>query len=136
MEQLLNLLWLLVALIVICAWLRHRRRVRRSGYQVRLVWQVLALSIVLIFLFYAISITDDLHWDVIAAEASEGARKVKCLASIVAATPCIDFLALLFAIACLFATHKLDTIRRQLSIGLPAAGFHREFSGLSPPPLF
>jgi hypothetical protein len=135
MEKLLNLIWLLLALAVLCAWLRHRQRVQRGPYPARMIWQVLALSIVLIFLFYAISITDDLNWNVMAAEASEGSQKLlKSVVSTNATTSAgIWLFALLVAAVCLNGMRQLRRFEPWYSIGSPDHGSRQNLSGRSPP---
>lgn len=134
MEQLLNLLWVSLAIVVVCIWLWHRKHATHSRNDARLIWQLLALSIILLLLFFAISITDDLHWTAIATEA-EGARKlVDTLASIVSASAFGIFVAsFLLAIASHPGVRKIGIIERPRSIGLPAAGVYQDFSGRSPP---
>jgi len=136
MEQLLNCVGLLVALAVVSAWLWHRKRIQRSPYQSRLVWQVLALSLIVLFLFFAISISDDLHWTAIACEA-EGSRKiVKSLASGGATSSLgVYITAILLTVLLLFAARRVSSVNRVFSIGLPVTGFSQEFSGRSPPSL-
>jgi hypothetical protein len=134
MEQLLNLFAVLVALTVIGGWLRHRRRLQRGPHQVRLVWQVLAISLVVLFLFFAISISDDLHWSVIATEA-EGSRKL--LKNIAARTPAssihVHVAALLVAVAPPLAPGTPEIADPVFCAGSPAAGISPGFSGRSPP---
>jgi len=136
MEQLLNCVGLLVALAIVGAWLWHRKRIERSPYQSRLVWQVLALSLIVLFLFFAISISDDLHWTAIACEA-EGSRKiVKSLASGAAASSLgVYITAILLMVLLLFAARRVSSVDRVFSIGLPVTGFSQGFSGRSPPSL-
>jgi hypothetical protein len=63
MELFLNLLWLLVALGILGvwrgSWIRQRQNTQRNSLA---EWA--ALGCVLITLFFAISLTDDLHYDV------------------------------------------------------------------------
>jgi len=134
MEQLLNCVGLLVALAIVGAWLWHRKHVQRSPYQSRLVWQVLALSLIVLFVFFAISISDDLHWTAIATEA-EGSRKiVKSLASRAAASaPGVSITAILLMVLLLLAGRRVGSVDRVFSLGSPVTGFFQEFSGRSPP---
>jgi len=134
MEQLLNCVGLLVALAIVGAWLWHRKRIQRSPYQSRFVWQLLALSLIVLFVFFAISISDDLHWTAIAAEA-EGSRKiVKSLASRApASAPGVYITAILLMVLLLLAARRVGSVDRVFSIGLPVTGFSQEFSGRSPP---
>jgi hypothetical protein len=134
MEQLLNCVGLLVALAIVGAWLRLRRVNQRGPSHSRLLWQVLALSLVVLFLFFAISISDDLHWNAIATEA-EGSRKiVKTLASKASASPPgLSTTAILLMILLLFVARRISSVDRLLPIGSPAVGFSNEFSGRAPP---
>src|ERR1700746_596666 len=64
MELFPNLLWLSIALGALGAWgFKHYRR----GPQTRSKWlgELAALSCALVFLFFAVSLSDDLHSDVI-----------------------------------------------------------------------
>jgi hypothetical protein len=137
MEQLLNLLWLFIALALVAAWLWQRRRVQRDPFQARLIWQIMAMSLVLLFLLFAVSITDDLHWTELATEASEASPKIlKSIASRgLAIAPGVYVAAKLLAVALGIAALKVSVIDRVFSVGSPAAGFSREFSGRSPPSL-
>jgi multisubunit Na+/H+ antiporter MnhB subunit len=134
MEQLLNLIGLLVALAIVGGWLWHRRCGRRHRHETRLLWQILAVGLVVLFLFFAISISDDLHWTAIATEA-EGSRKIiNSLAARVPVTaPGICLATLLIAAVLLFTARKRDFVDRVVSIGSPAAGFCQDFSSRSPP---
>ncbi len=134
MEQLLNLVGLLVALAVVGGWLRHRTGAQRDRCHTCLLWQILAISLVVLFLFFAISISDDLHWTAVATEA-EGSRKIiSSLATRVPATaPGICLATLLVAAALLFTARQLDFVDCVLSIGSPAARFCQDFSSRSPP---
>ena len=60
MELILNIIWLAIALVAMGAAIWQRRR----------VWIGFALLCVVALLFPIISITDDLHWDAVFAEAS------------------------------------------------------------------
>ncbi len=134
MEQLLNLVGLLVALAIIGGWVRHRGRACHGPRQARLVWQILAVSLIVLFLFFAISISDDLHWTAVATEA-EGSRKMlgSLAARMPAAAPGVCLALLLVAVALLFSARKLDFVSHRLSIGSPASGFCQDFSSRSPP---
>ena len=134
MEQLLNYVGVLVALATLGAWLWHRRVNQRRPYQSRLLWQVMALSLIVLFLFFAISISDDLHWNAIASE-GEGSRKiVKTLACKAAAIPPGQYTtAVLLMILLLLVARRISSVDRLLPIGSPSAGFSEEFSGRAPP---
>lgn len=135
MELLLNLVWLFLALALVAAWLWQRRRVQRRPYQARLIWQTMAMSLVLLLLLFAVSMTDDLHWTAVATEAAEGSPKIfKSVASRAPATaPGVYVAAILLAVALRIARRKVGVIDHVFSAGSPAAGFSNEFSGRSPP---
>jgi hypothetical protein len=137
MEQLLNLVWLCMALALVAAWLWQRRRVQRDPYQTSLIWQILAMSLVLLFLLVAVSITDDLHRTELATEASEASPKtLKSIASRgLAIAPGVYVAAMLLAVALRITARKVSVIDHVFSVGSPAAGFSQEFSGRSPPSL-
>jgi len=67
MELLLNILWMLIAvgLVVIwrTRWIHQRRRSSRRSLQ---EWSAIGLALVL--LFFAVSMTDDLHSEIVALE--------------------------------------------------------------------
>ncbi len=134
MEQLLNCVGLLVALAIVVAWLWHRKRTQRNPYQSRLVWQVLALSLIVLFLFFAISISDDLHWTAIATEAEGSQKIVKSLASRAAASaPAVYITAIMLMVLLLFAARRISSVDGVFTIASPIAGFCQEFAGRSPP---
>lgn len=56
METILNLVWLLLAGILVCLWIRHAPR-RGASRQM----QVASLAILILMLFPVISVTDDLQ---------------------------------------------------------------------------
>jgi hypothetical protein len=60
MELTLNIIWLAIALVAMAAAIRQRKK----------VWIGSALLCVVALLFPIISITDDLRWDVVFAEAA------------------------------------------------------------------
>ena len=74
MELFLNLFWVLVAVIAAATWHSHARRLvkreRRRGW--------IALSCVLVLLFFVISMTDDLHAEVMLIEDSSFSRRHVC----------------------------------------------------------
>jgi hypothetical protein len=83
MELVLNLIWLLLALAAIGLWRlrwthQHQPRTRRQAPWRE--WTAVACALVL--LFFVVSITDDLHADVLALEDSTNARRqVNCLST-------------------------------------------------------
>ena len=74
LEQLLNLVWLCVALCIIGGW--AWQKARSPGGQLHSArLQVVALICLVVFLFFPISISDDLHLTGLAAEVSDASRK-------------------------------------------------------------
>ncbi len=67
MELLLNILWALIAVGVLWAWrtrwVHQRRRSHRHSLR---EWS--AVSLALVLLFFAVSMTDDLHSEIVALE--------------------------------------------------------------------
>jgi hypothetical protein len=81
MELFLNILWLLVALNILLVWRGYWIRQRPNAQRNPLAeWA--ALGCVLVMLFFAISLTDDLHQDVMLFdEVSTGRRHSSVLAA-------------------------------------------------------
>lgn len=80
MELLLNIIWVLIAAGVFGIWRAHwvhqRPRTRRNSLH---EWTAVGMALVL--LFFAVSMTDDLHCQVILSEeSSAGRRNVSCSA--------------------------------------------------------
>ena len=73
METILNLLWLIVTLAALWLW-RFRWLVSRRNPRTRVFLEVIAISCVLALLFPVISLTDDLHPEIVAVDASSGKR--------------------------------------------------------------
>jgi|SRR5579871_944925 len=67
MESSLNIIWLLVAIGLVLVW-RERWIAQRSHTQRRPMAEWAALGCVLVFLFFAISLTDDLHQSVVVSD--------------------------------------------------------------------
>jgi hypothetical protein len=77
METILNLVWLAVTLAALWLWrFRWKGARRKPGHDVRL--EAVAMVCVLALLFPVISLTDDLHPEVIPAEAASSKRAL-CL---------------------------------------------------------
>lgn len=77
METILNLVWLAVTLAALGLWrFRWKGARRKPGHDVRL--EAVAMICVLALLFPVISLTDDLHPEVIPAEAASSKRAL-CL---------------------------------------------------------
>jgi hypothetical protein len=70
MEQFLNLLWLAIALITTLIWRMGWLRERRSGHYAPL-HEAARLGCALLLLFFTISMTDDLHAEMILIEGSD-----------------------------------------------------------------
>jgi hypothetical protein len=74
MELFLNILWLLVALGILGAWrVRWVGRGRDNRHQAVAEWTAIGSALVL--LFFAISLSDDLHQDVILFSESSTSRR-------------------------------------------------------------
>src|ERR1700733_3041777 len=78
MELFLNLLWMLIAVGLLGAWrtrwVHQRHRATRHSLQ---EWS--ALSIALVLLFFAVSMTDDMHSEIVALEeCSTSKRELVC----------------------------------------------------------
>ncbi len=76
MELLLNLIWLVLALVSISAWwIRWLPRSRGRPHRCDLLRGALGLTCVLVLLFFAISLTDDLHAVPAVAEEANSSRR-------------------------------------------------------------
>jgi hypothetical protein len=67
MELLLNLLWLLVAAALVCVW-RTQWVNQRRGTDRRHLQEWSAVSLALVLLFFAVSMSDDMHSEIVALE--------------------------------------------------------------------
>lgn len=72
MELVLNLLWVLLAIVSFIAWRKHAY----AGPRTKMLTSLLALGCVLVLMFPVISVTDDLHYSELAAEDAASSRKV------------------------------------------------------------
>jgi hypothetical protein len=72
METVLNLLWLVVTLTALWFWRFRWSASRRS--QARVLPEVVAIGCALALLFPVISLTDDLHPEIVAVDAPSGKR--------------------------------------------------------------
>lgn len=80
METALNLVWLVVTLAVLGLWrFRWTGARRKPGHDVRL--EAVAMICILALLFPVISLTDDLHPEVVPVEASSSKRSLCLLAA-------------------------------------------------------
>jgi hypothetical protein len=77
METILNLLWLIVTLVAIGLW-RFRWLLSRQNPRDRVFLETVAMVCALALLFPVISLTDDLHPEIVAVDASSGKRN-SCL---------------------------------------------------------
>jgi hypothetical protein len=73
METLLNLLWLIVALGLIGLW-RFRWRGSRTNTATGVLPEVVAIGCAISLLLPVISLTDDLHPEIVAVDAASGKR--------------------------------------------------------------
>src|ERR1700683_3859640 len=73
METLLNLLWLIVALIALWVW-RYRWLASSRNPRARVFPEAIAIGCALVLLFPVISLTDDLHPETLAVDAASGKR--------------------------------------------------------------
>jgi hypothetical protein len=138
MEVLLNLAWLLVAIVALARWLSQSRR-RASG-ATGLCLQFIALVCALALLFPAISATDDLHAAKLAVEASDVARKVLRSMNTVSSSGAVDWLHFLPAVLLLAL---LVAPRRKFICAIPEAprvlprtDFFSLLPSRAPPPPF
>src|ERR1019366_6052590 len=77
METILNLLWLIVTLAALWLW-RFRWLVSRRNPRARVFLETVAMGCALALLFPVISLTDDLHPEIVAVDAASGKRS-SCL---------------------------------------------------------
>jgi hypothetical protein len=80
METLLNLSWLAVALGLLGLWKFRWRRSRRNPHS-RILPEAIALACAISLLLPAISLTDDLHPEILAVDAAAGKRNKISLAA-------------------------------------------------------
>jgi threonine/homoserine/homoserine lactone efflux protein len=74
MEALLNILWLIIATAFVCVWrLRWVRQKRASERKRAQEWT--AMTAALILLFFAVSLTDDLHSDMMLYDECSSGRR-------------------------------------------------------------
>ena len=79
MELLLNILWMLIAVGLIGIW-RTRWIHQRRNYSRRSLREWIAVSLALVLLFFAVSMTDDMHAEIVALEeCSATKRDLVCL---------------------------------------------------------
>ena len=74
MELLLNLLWLLIAVALVCVW-RTLWSHQRRGTERRQLQEWSAVSLALVLLFFAVSMSDDMHSEIVALEESSANKR-------------------------------------------------------------
>jgi len=74
MELLLNLLWLLIAVALVCVW-RTQWSNQRRGTERRQLQEWSAVSLALVLLFFAVSMSDDMHSEIVALEESSASKR-------------------------------------------------------------
>lgn len=75
MELLLNVFWFLLAVISVALWWACRSRASQNRVEPELLREAVSLGCVLVLLFFAISLTDDLHAVPAVAEESRSSRR-------------------------------------------------------------
>ena len=138
-EILLNLLWLVIATVLVVTWRvrwsQQRRLTRRSRSQ---EWIALACSLVL--LFFAVSLSDDLREEVILFDASSfGRKQASCIASVHSSNQAQKLTSTpgWAVLPCLSATlfdRSFERIPIRSTIAFAVAA--REFSPVRAPPTF
>jgi hypothetical protein len=73
MELFLNILWVLIAIGALGVWRIHWKREECSG-KVKPLQEWTAFACALVFIFFAVSLSDDLHAAVILSDDSSGGR--------------------------------------------------------------
>ncbi len=81
MELLLNLLWLLIAVAVVCVW-RTQSSNQRRGRDRHYLQEWSAVSLALVLLFFAVSMSDDIHSQIVALEESSANKRDQIHASV------------------------------------------------------
>jgi hypothetical protein len=79
MELFLNFFWALIAILTVCLWRRRWMREQRDGHREPLrEWTAIACALVL--LFFAVSLSDDLHAEVMLSDdCFTGRRHSSCM---------------------------------------------------------
>jgi hypothetical protein len=75
MELFFNLVWVGVSVILTVIWIRDYRRHRDDPKRVRLLWQLIALTALIVVLLPVISLTDDLQVRATVAETEHVGRR-------------------------------------------------------------
>lgn len=74
MESILNFLWVLIALAALSVWRIYWSRDRRGGRR-NVIREWTAIGCALVLLFFAVSLTDDLHFGLAIFDECAGARR-------------------------------------------------------------
>lgn len=135
LEQILNLIWLCVALSIVGGW--AWRKVRFGSGQLHSAkLQVVALICLVVFLFFPISISDDLHWTALATEVSDASRKTlnkTMLRASVAVNQVYGAAVMLAQVQVLASFRTTFADRVSSSPSTPAEGFAAPVSPRGPP---
>jgi hypothetical protein len=86
MESFLNILWLLFATSAVLLWQLHWVRQKRAAQRNR-VQEWTAFLCGLVLLFFAVSLTDDLHSEIVLYEECANGRRQSLVCSVAHATP-------------------------------------------------
>jgi hypothetical protein len=137
METILNLVWLAVTVAAICLW-RFRWTVSRKypGHSTRM--EAVAMVCFLSLLFPVISLTDDLHPEIVAVDAASGKRNA-CLIAACAPQVRATTLSLGTHLAVGSISQALSAVNFEISELIPFAKFHNSgtltssSTGRSPP---
>jgi hypothetical protein len=74
METFLNLVWLLLVVVGLCVWQRHWVR-QRSALRRNPLQEWTAFACVMVLMFYVVSMTDDLHPEILLADGCSTGRR-------------------------------------------------------------
>ena len=137
METLLNLIWLVLALAGLWVW-RFHWLVSRPNPRARLYLEAVAIGCALALLFPVISLTDDLHPEIVAVDASSGKRNACLMVAGVTRTPHVTSISSSHVALTAFRPVFGPAERNIAGIFLPPENLHQIFaggsrSGRSPP---
>jgi hypothetical protein len=139
METLLNLLWLVLALAALWIW-RFRWLVSRPNPRARVFMEAVAIGCTLALLFPVISLTDDLHPEIVAVDASSGKRNACLMVAAATRTTHVTPISSHHAALTVFRPVLGNVAQNIAGIFLPPENLHQFFvcgscSGRSPPSL-
>ncbi len=139
METLLNLLWLVLALAALWIW-RFRWLASRPNPQARVYLESVAIGCALALLFPVISLTDDLHPEIVAVDASSGKRNSCLMVAGATSTTHAAQISSPHSALTVFRPVLGNVERNIAGIFLPPENLHQVFvcgscSGRSPPSL-